>query len=220
MLSPIRHVWTCSRASSSTSRPAPRSRWRVGRSRACRLPAGGRRDGCTRSAWRIFGWTSWRPRRCSRVRVSSSTRARSPSSPSGRRLARWLVPRGAVDVRRVGKLDGGRGLRGRRPLRVRVFPPRAHDPATRDRGALPQVHVCARSDVREPLRRRARGHRLGTAARNTRALEPLRYAPRPARRVVPLPPPIRRTAPERARTNRAGCRRSTQRSGNGLVHRE
>ncbi len=55
---------------------------------------------------------------------------------------------------------------------------------------------------------------------NARAFEPLRRPPRPARRVVSLPPPVRRAAPERARTHRAGCRCRTQRSRNGLVHRE
>ena len=42
MPSPIRPVWTCSRSCSSTFRPARRSRSRAGRSRRCRLPAGGR----------------------------------------------------------------------------------------------------------------------------------------------------------------------------------
>ena len=77
--SPIRPVWTCSRRCSSTFRPARRSRSRAGKSRRCRSPAGGRRDGCTRSAWRTSGSTSRRPSCCSRRPESSSTRASSPS---------------------------------------------------------------------------------------------------------------------------------------------
>ena len=66
-------------ARSRTSRPARRSRSRAGKSRRCRLPAGGRRGGCTRSAWPTSGWTSRRPRCCWKLRESSSTRTSSPS---------------------------------------------------------------------------------------------------------------------------------------------
>ena len=49
---------------------------------------------------------------------------------------------------------------------------------------------------RRPLRRRARDDGIDDNARDARAFERLRRPPRPARRVVSLPPPVRRAAPE------------------------
>ena len=61
-----------------SGRVADRDR-QQGRPRRCRLPAGGRTAVCTRSASRIFGWTSARPSCCCKPRESSSTRASCPS---------------------------------------------------------------------------------------------------------------------------------------------
>ncbi len=83
--SPIRPVWTCSRSSPSTFR-ADRRLWsRAGRSRRCHLLAGGLAGKSTRSAWRIFGWTSRRPRCCWKQLVSSSMRASCPTLPRVRK---------------------------------------------------------------------------------------------------------------------------------------
>ena len=135
-------------------------------------------------------------------------------------LARRPVPRGAVDAGRRAEPGERRGLHRRRPVRVRVLPPRAPVPAAAGRGAVPQAHLGAGSHVRRPVRRRARDDAVGAHARDARAHERLRRAARPARRVVSLPPPVRRAAAQRARAQRAGRRARTQPPGDGLVHRQ
>ena len=126
-------------------------------------------------------------------------------------LAGRPVPGGAVDAGRGGKLGERRGLHRRRPVRLRVLPPRAPLPAAGGRGAVPQAHVGAGADVRRSLRRRARDDAVGAHARDARARERLRRASRPAGRVVPLPPPLRRAPAERARADASPrwCLRST-----------
>jgi LuxR family maltose regulon positive regulatory protein len=57
-------------------RPARRSRSRAGKTRHCRLPAGGRTAWCTRSACRTSDWTRRRPGCCSKLPESSWTRTR------------------------------------------------------------------------------------------------------------------------------------------------
>ena len=113
--------------------------------------------GCTRSAWRISGSTSRRPGCCSkrRGRRARRDRARRPDRADGG-LAGRSLPRGAVDAGRGAEPGECRGLHRRRPVRVRVLPPRAPVPAAGGRGAVPQAHVGARAHVRRPLRRRAR----------------------------------------------------------------
>ena len=66
-----------------------------------------------------------------------------------------------------------------------------------------QYTLGARSHVRRALRRGAADAAVGAHARDARADERLRRAARPARRVVPLSPPVRRAAPQRARAQRA-----------------
>ena len=70
-------------------------------------------------------------------------------------------------------------------------------------GSVPQVHLRPRSHVGQSLRLRAPDDWVGRQARSARAYERLRCAPRPAERVVSLPPPLRPVAAERARANRA-----------------
>ncbi len=113
---------------------------------------------------------------------------------ANRGLACRSVSRGAVDPGRSGKLGGRRGFRWRRPVRVRLLPHRAPIPAAAGRGALPDVHLGPGSHVWRSLRRRAPDDRIGTDARDARAFEPLRRAPRPAERVVSLPPSVRPAA--------------------------
>ena len=219
--SPIRPVWTCSRSSSSTFRPARRSRSRAGRSRHCRLPAGGRTGRSTRSAWRTSGSTSRRPRCCWELPESSSMRGelsdlteRTEGWPAGLYLAALSMQTGAA-----GSL-GWRGLQRRRPVRVRVLPRRASlTPAGRG-SDLPQVHIGAGAYVRRALRCGAPDDGVGRHARRARARERLRRATGPAARVVSLPPPVRSAAAERARAERAGPGGRAEPSCDGLVHRQ
>ena len=86
-----------------------------GRSSACRSAAGGRMAWCTRSAWRTSGWTSERPRCCSKRPASRWTRERAHRADrADGRLARRAVPFGAFDA--GGRAEPGerRGLHRRR----------------------------------------------------------------------------------------------------------
>ena len=89
-----------------------------------------------------------------------------------------------------------------------------------DGGDLPQAHVGAGAYVRRALRCGAPDDGVGTHARRARARERLRRAPRPAARVVSLPPPVRSAAAERARAERAGRGGRAEPSCDGLVHRQ
>ena len=74
--------------------------------------------------------------------------------------------------------------------------------------------------MRRPLRRRARddaGRHRGSRHSSARTAS---WCPSTGGRVVPLPPPVRRTAAERARAHRAGGGGRAQRSRDGLVHRQ
>ena len=93
------------------------------------------------------------------VELDASERLRADRADGG--LARRPVPRGAVDAGRGAELGERRGLHRRRPVRVRVLPPRAPVPAAGGRGAVPQVHLGAGSHVRRSLRRRARDDGVG-----------------------------------------------------------
>ena len=95
------------RAWSSTFRPARRSR-SPGRegpgTPAC--PLAGARPGCTRSAWRTFGWTSRRPGCCLKLPESSWTRARfselteqTEGWPAGLYLAALSLQAGSAEPR-------------------------------------------------------------------------------------------------------------------------
>ena len=204
--SPTRPAWTCSRRCSSTSRPARRSRSRAGRSRRCRWPAGGRRDWCTRSAWRTSGSTSGRPGCCWRPRASSWTTSelaelteRTEGWPAGLYLAALSMQAGAPSS------AGAAGFTGddrfvseyfRLELLSRLPPAEAR--FLKHTSVLDRMCGGLCDAVLETTR-------SAQHARDARAHERLRRAARPARRVVSLPPPVRRAAAQRARAQRAGA---------------
>ena len=220
-LSPIPRVWTRSRSSSGTCRQARRWPLRAGKSRHCRLPAGERRDRWRRSASHDLRLNEHEAELllvAAGVEVDASELSelteRTEGWPAGLYLAALSMQDGG------GKLGRRRGLQRRRPVRVRLLPLRAPFPAAGGRGAVLRAHVDTGSHVRGPVRRRAPDDRVGTDARDHRAHESLRRPARPAGRVVPLPPPVRPAAQERARARRAGGRARAQRSCDGVVHRE
>ena len=170
---------------------------------ACPLARAGL--GRTRSAWRTSGSTSTRLGCCCEaagVELDASELSelteRTEGWPAGLYLAALSLQAGRAE------LGGRRELHRRRPVRVRVLPPRAPVAAAGGRGAVPQVHLGPGSHVRRAVRRRAADDAVGRHARDARAHERLRRAPRPAGRVVSLPPPVRRAAAQRARAQRAG----------------
>ena len=68
---------------------------------------------------------------------------------------------------------------------------------------VPAADLGAGPALGPAVRRRCRHERVGAGARRARALQPLPGAARQPARVVPLPPPLRRAAAARARTDRA-----------------
>ena len=101
------------------------------------------------------------------ARASSSTRPTSPTSPSGPRGGRPGSTSRRCRCRPGGPCAALRCVRRRRPAGLRVLPRRAAVPAAGGRGPVPDAHVGARADVRQPLRRAARDHgvRCGRSSR-------------------------------------------------------
>ena len=136
-----------------------------------------------------------------------------------RGLAGRAVPGGAVDAGRGAELGERRGLHRRRPVRLRLLPPRAPLAA-----AEAEAQFLTHTSVLERMCGGLCDAVVETtgSARDARALERANgfvVPPRPARRVVSLPPPVRRTAAQRARARRARSVRRAQPPGDGLVHR-
>ena len=134
--------------------------------------------------------------------------------PAGLYLAALSLQAGRR-ARRPGELSR------RRPVRGGVLPPRASVPATGGRrrasSSTPPCWSVCLAACATPCSRRAVG-RTRSRRSSGRTASSCRLDRR--RRVVPLPPPVRRAAAERARTQRAGRGGRTQPPRDGLVHRE
>ena len=105
--------------------------------------------------------------------------------PAGLYLAALSLQAGGA-----GPTDCG-GLRRRRPFRFRLLPFRDPVPAAVRRCALPHAHVGPGLDVRGSLRCRSGVDGVCAYARSACTHERIRHSPRPAGRVVSLPPPVR-----------------------------
>ena len=218
-LSPIRPVWTCSRSFPVRPGRLPDRDREQGRAGPAPRPLAGAGIGERgRRGGPPAGRAGGRVAACScgcRARRRRGLRA----DRADGRMACRLVPGGAVDAGRGGSRWAPRAS----PAATGSCPSTSASsfcPGCRKRGAVPQVHLGAGAHVRRSLRRRARDDGVGADARDARAHERLRGASRPAGRVVPLPPPLRRAPQERARAHRARGGACAQRSCDGLVRRQ
>ena len=203
-----------------SGRLADRDREQGGAGTAAR-PLAGARAWCTRSAWRTSGSTSRRPSCCWKRPASSCDASelselteRTEGWPAGLYLAALSLQAGAPSSASAAGFTGDDRfvseyfrfeLLSRLPAAEAQF---LKYTSVLDRmcgGLCDAVLETTRSaDTLEALERSER----------------LRGAARPARRVVSLPPPVRRAAAQRARAQRAGRRARAQPSGDGLVHRQ
>ena len=192
-------------------RLADRHREQGGPGAAAR-PLAGAAAWCTRSAWRTSGWTSARPACCcdaAGVELDagelSELTERTEGWPAGLYLAALSMQAGAPSPASAAGFTGDDRfvseyfrfeLLSRLPAAEARF---LKHTSVLDRMCGGLCDAVLRDDA------------VGGDARGARAHELLRGAARPARRVVSLPPPVRRAAAQRARAQRAGhrCRSST-----------
>ncbi len=136
-------------------------------------------------------------------RRPAGRRGGAPARPH-RGLGRRAVPGGAVAARARRRGRVHRGLRRGRPAGGRL-PRGGGAGGTAARAArLPAAHGDPPTPHRPALRRRHRPRGLRRGPDRAGALQPVPGAPRPAPRVVPLPPPLRRAAAPRAHAGGAG----------------
>ena len=219
--SPTRPAWTCSRRCSSTSRPARRSRSQAAKSQRCRSPAGGRTDCCRRSAWQTSGWTSSEAElllEAAGVELDAGELTelteRTEGWPAGLYLAALSMQAGAPSAAGAARFDGDdRFVSEYFRLELLSRLPTAEAQFLKHTSVLERMCGGLCDSVLQTIG-------SATHARAARADQRLRRAPRPARRVVSLPPPVRPAAAQRARAQRAGRGARAQPPSDGLVHRQ
>ena len=189
---------------------------------AAACPLAGARAGARDRRRRTSGSTSARPGCCCEPRESSSTRA--SSSELTERTEGW--PAGlylAALSMQAGRAELGRAPRAS-PATTGSCPstsassscPGCRRPR-RGSSSTPRCWIACAAACATPCSQTTRSADLLEALERD---ERLRRAPRPARRVVSLSPPVRRAAAQRARAQRAGRGGGAQPPGDGLVHRQ